>query len=84
MYRTFDIKPVLERFPAADRASQIEPLGAAGGMSGALFWRVTSPRGVFALRRWPAEHPTAERLRFIHAVVRYAVREIAPYFRCPR
>ena len=73
MYRTFDIKPVLERFPAADRASQIEPLGAAGGMSGALFWRVTSPRGVFALRRWPAEHPTAERLRFIHAVVRYAV-----------
>jgi homoserine kinase type II len=72
MGRTFDIKPVLDRFSAADHASQIEPLGAAGGMSGAQFWRVTNPQGALALRRWPAEHPTADRLRFIHAVLRYA------------
>jgi homoserine kinase type II len=27
------------------------------------------------LRRWPAEHPTPERLRFIHAVLDHAVRQ---------
>ena len=32
-------------------------------------WRLATPRGLLCLRRWPAEHPSAERLRFIHAVL---------------
>lgn len=72
MADTLYVQPVLERFPPDFEPTHVEPLGAAGGMSGALFWRVTCPRGTFALRRWPAEHPTSERLRFIHSVVRHA------------
>ena len=41
-------------------------------MSGAQFWRIRAPRGEFALRRWPIEHPAPDRLRFIHAVLRHA------------
>jgi Ser/Thr protein kinase RdoA (MazF antagonist) len=41
-------------------------------MSGAQFWRISTPRGVLLLRRWPAEHPTAERLQFIHTVITHA------------
>jgi Ser/Thr protein kinase RdoA (MazF antagonist) len=48
----------------------IEPLGNAGGWSGSRLWRLTNSAGDrFCLRRWPAEHPTAERLRLIHAVL---------------
>jgi Ser/Thr protein kinase RdoA (MazF antagonist) len=63
---------ILSRYPADCRPSHIEPLGAAGGMSGAAFWRITAPRGWLALRRWPTEHPTPERLDFIHSVLRHA------------
>jgi homoserine kinase type II len=51
---------------------QIESLGAAGGMSGAHFWRITTPCGMLILRRWPQEHPSPSRLRFIHAVLAHA------------
>jgi homoserine kinase type II len=51
-------------------------------MSGAQFWRITSlVRGspdpaqrVLCLRRWPAEHPSPERLEFIHAFLHHAAR----------
>jgi homoserine kinase type II len=49
---------------------QIEMLAGAGGWSGSLLWRVTAAGGrAFCLRRWPAEHPPAERLSFIHTVL---------------
>lgn len=49
---------------------QIEPIGSAGGWSGAKLWRITEPNGrQFCLRRWPPEHPTRERLQMIHAVL---------------
>jgi homoserine kinase type II len=50
-------------------------------MSGAQFWRLTTVvrgypdpahGGTLILRRWPQEHPTPDRLRFIHAVLRHA------------
>jgi homoserine kinase type II len=44
-------------------------LGAAGGFSGAEFWRLSAPRGQLCLRRWPREHPTPEGLVRIHAVL---------------
>jgi Ser/Thr protein kinase RdoA (MazF antagonist) len=46
-------------------------LGSAGGFSGAAFWRVETPAGTFCLRRWPPEHPSPERLRTIHDVLRH-------------
>ena len=53
-------------------ATSVEYLGSAGGMSGAQFWRIQAPRGTFALRRWPTEHPSPERLQFLHGVLRHA------------
>ncbi len=72
---------LLSAYPADCRAGQIQPLGAAGGFSGALFWRLTAPRGVLCLRRWPAEHPNAERLEFIQSILWHVAKrgfEFAP------
>jgi hypothetical protein len=51
--------------------SGVAALGSAGGFSGAAFWRVETPAGTFCLRRWPSEHPSPERLRTIHDVLRH-------------
>lgn len=63
---------VLCQYPADCRPLKVEPLGNAGGMSGAVLWRVIAPRGLLALRRWPREHPSATRLQWIHGVLRHA------------
>jgi homoserine kinase type II len=70
------ITALFERYPIDCRPTRIESLDTAGGMSGAKFWRIHAPRGVLALRRWPAEHPTPDRLRFIHAVIQQAGRTL--------
>jgi homoserine kinase type II len=67
-----EVAEVLQSYPPECWPTAIEPLGAAGGMSGARFWRVVAPRGELVLRCWPIEHPTPEGLQFIHAVLRYA------------
>jgi homoserine kinase type II len=69
-----EIRDILKHYPLECQSTAITPLGAAGGMSGALFWRINAPRGTLALRRWPVEHPTPDRLRFIHAVLDQAAR----------
>jgi Ser/Thr protein kinase RdoA (MazF antagonist) len=66
------VSDILQCYPADCRPSRVEPLGSAGGLSGAQFWRVVAPRGTLVLRRWPIEHPTPEKLQFIHAVLRHA------------
>ncbi|MCI0492445.1 MAG: phosphotransferase [Planctomycetes bacterium] len=68
----FDVSFILSRYPEDCQPLHVEPLGSAGGMSGAVFWRITARRGLLALRQWPAEHPTANRLHFIHAVLQHA------------
>jgi Ser/Thr protein kinase RdoA (MazF antagonist) len=60
---------VLAAYPADCQPSAVEGLGAAGGFSGAEFWRLTAPRGLLCLRRWPPEHPSAARLEWIQSVV---------------
>ena len=75
-----EVDAVLANYSATLRPVQIEPfvatsvecLGSSGGMSGAQFWRIQAPRGTLALRRWPVEHPSPERLQFIHGVLRHA------------
>ena len=73
------IAAVLAAYPL--ETSRVTPLGSAGGFSGSSFWRVDTPSQAFCLRRWSAEHPSPERLRFIHDVLRYvyqrAVTQIA-------
>lgn len=55
--------------------TRVEWLGSAGGFSGAQFWRIESRVGPLCLRCWPREHPSAERLEFIQAVLWHVVRE---------
>ncbi|MEX0613942.1 MAG: phosphotransferase [Pirellulales bacterium] len=78
-----EIAAVLQRYPPDCRPSQIEPLGSAGGLSGAQFWRITTPRTTLVLRRWPNEHPTSGRLRFSHAVLSHAAERGIPFLPVP-
>ncbi len=61
---------ILSHYPDAAHPQSIEWLGNAGGFSGAQLWRVSTSKQVLCLRRWPAEHPTLERLIQIHHVLR--------------
>lgn len=69
------LRQVLTRFPAAGlppwQQLQMESLGGAGGFSGARFWRIRVASALYCLRRWPTEHPSPERLAFIHKVLRH-------------
>lgn len=65
-----EIQRVLSRYWVTVTA-EIEALGNAGGFSGTRLWRLATSDGLLCLRRWPREHPSRERLAFIHAVLRY-------------
>jgi homoserine kinase type II len=67
-----EIHEIARNYADGYQPSRIEALGFAGGMSGALFWRLETPAGRLVLRRWPSEHPSAERLRWIHDVLFHA------------
>jgi homoserine kinase type II len=64
-------RPILAYYPAECQMRQVEPLGMAGGFSGARFWRLAAPCGLLCLRRWPPEHPTPDGLRQIHGLLRH-------------
>ncbi|HJN64650.1 MAG TPA: phosphotransferase [Pirellulales bacterium] len=66
------LEPVLSKFPSDCTPQHIEPLGNAGGFSGACFWRLSSLRGPLCLRRWPVPHPTTGRLALIHSMLQHA------------
>lgn len=63
------LQAVLTHYPQIASPRSVEPLGAAGGFSGAQFWRLQTEDGPLCLRRWPPEHPNRERLEFIQAVL---------------
>lgn len=69
------IPAVLSRFRFLGSDVRVEALPAAAGFSGAKLWRITAGQGAFCLRRWPAEHPSRDRLEFIHAVLQYIARQ---------
>lgn len=64
-----EVSAVLAQFPVSAPIHRVNPLANHGGLSGASIWKVETTDAALALRRWPAEHPTSERLRFIHAVL---------------
>ncbi len=53
----------------ARQGPALEHLGNNGGFSGATFWKLSVPEGDYCLRRWPAEHPSDDRLTLIHSVL---------------
>jgi Ser/Thr protein kinase RdoA (MazF antagonist) len=68
--KTMQLPPsILQAYPVT--VTRTAALGSAGGFSGAVFWRLETPTGPLCLRRWPPEHPSPERLQFIHDVLRH-------------
>jgi Ser/Thr protein kinase RdoA (MazF antagonist) len=65
------IASVLSHYPGVV-ARHVEPLGAAGGFSGAALWRIKTDDAQLCLRRWPQEHPSHSQLQWIHKVLCYA------------
>jgi len=61
---------VLERFGLQGPARS---LGTAGGFSGARFWQIQQAEGDWGIRRWPREHPTVSRLKWIHSVLSHSL-----------
>jgi homoserine kinase type II len=58
---------LLDRYPKTCRPiGPLEPLGNAGGFSGASLWRFDSPTGPLLLRRWPGDGPDRRRIEQIH------------------
>jgi Ser/Thr protein kinase RdoA (MazF antagonist) len=71
---------LLAEYPRDCTPQDIRALGGAGGFSGAQFWRISSPRGLLCLRRWP-QHADAlwpARLRFIHDVLQCVAKSGGP------
>lgn len=67
-----EIRRILNNYWPSVRPTGAEYLAGAGGFSGARFWRITTSQADLCLRRWPPEHPSSERLAWIHSVLRYA------------
>ena len=56
------------RYPPEFRPlAEPEPLGNAGGMSGARLWKFSSPRGPMAARAWPVGGRSLGEIETIHA-----------------
>lgn len=77
------VREILALYPAECTPSTIESLGSAGGFSGAQFWRLSTAAGTLCLRRWPREHPSEDRLVWIHAVIRHVHSEGCPLVSVP-
>ncbi len=77
------LRQVLSRYDLPAIA-QIQPLGSAGGFSGARLWKINTNLGDFCLRRWPTPHPDADQLSWIHRVIRHAYHNDCPFLAAPR
>jgi Ser/Thr protein kinase RdoA (MazF antagonist) len=75
MNNSATVRRILKGFPSIPPTAKIEPLGMAGGLSGAHFWRINAPHGKFILRRWPVEHPSRDRLAWIHRLLEHVHRQ---------
>lgn len=66
-----ELDAVLGRFGfEVGRGTPLDRVG--GGFSGADVWRVETAAGPCCLRRWPADGPDADRIRWIHVILRHA------------
>lgn len=51
------------------QSEKVAPHGESSGLSGAAIWRVTSPRGDYALRRWPSPSLPVVRILGLHRLL---------------
>lgn len=72
MPASINYQAVLSQYSGSHQPTALQSLGGGGGFSGALLWKLTTLAGPFCLRRWPAEHPSAARLAWIHDKLRQA------------
>src|SRR4051812_10986618 len=62
-----DLRAVLASYPASARPlSDPEPLGNAGGASGARLWRLRAGMGPLVARAWPPDGPDRGAIEQIH------------------
>jgi homoserine kinase type II len=64
-----EIDRILKLYPDDCQPQSAEAILSPDSFSGAALWRLSTPRGPLCLRRWPAEHPSPERLQFVQAVL---------------
>ncbi|CAN5883823.1 hypothetical protein BH23PLA1_BH23PLA1_00640 [soil metagenome] len=70
-----DTQVLLSRYPERMRPlSPPEPLGNAGGLSGAKIWRFHSAHGPLMIRAWPPDGPGPEAVQQIHGWIAEAGR----------
>jgi len=69
----YDLNSVLAAYPADCQPIGPAPRQLVGGFSGSQIWRLEAVCGPLCLRLYAAEHPTADRLRWIHWVLLRAV-----------
>jgi Ser/Thr protein kinase RdoA (MazF antagonist) len=61
------LSEIISRYPfGAQPLSPPEPLGGAGGLSGARLWRYPSAQGPLVLRAWPPYGPGRDHIERIH------------------
>jgi homoserine kinase type II len=65
-------REVLRSFPHVAPAAPLHSLGNHGGFSGAQLFHIEDHGAAFCLRAWPTAGVTAERLAFIHGLLRQA------------
>lgn len=64
---TNDLRAILDRYPVASRPTVApEPLGNAGGLSGARLWRFEAGSRRLVARAWPPDGPDGDRLDQLH------------------
>ncbi len=72
------VASVLAHYPPILALASWEPLGNAGGFSGARIWRGTTSDGPFCLRAWPIGRWDEKRIRLIHAALERCRLPIVP------
>ncbi len=75
---------VLQAYFPVEPVEQLESLGNAGGFSGTQFWRFVAADSQWCLRRWPQQHPTPDKLAWIHRVLLHASEHGAGFLAVPK
>jgi hypothetical protein len=66
------------------QSEKVAPHGESSGLSGAAIWRVTSPQGDYALRRWPSPSLPAARILGLHRLLHELVAQGLNFVPAPR
>ena len=75
---------VLQAYFSPNRLGPIQWLGNAGGFSGTQLWRFGAEDSQWCLRRWPSQHPSVEKLAWIHRVLKHAADGGVDFLPVPR